>query len=55
MSWECKYLWKEECQKLNRECEPGQKGCVLKGKYDFPFKEENNKKKKTHNGKNHNL
>lgn len=28
----CKYENKERCELLDRECVPGQKGCVLKSK-----------------------
>ncbi|MBT3273679.1 MAG: hypothetical protein HN368_11020 [Spirochaetales bacterium] len=41
MSWDCKYkTGKSECRRLSGECRPGDKGCVLYGKYVFPFKDE---------------
>ncbi|MEJ5283457.1 MAG: hypothetical protein WHS77_00230 [Brevinematales bacterium] len=29
MSFECKFFNKNYCELLNKECKPGQKGCVL--------------------------
>jgi hypothetical protein len=29
MSFECRYYMNGECTLLNKECQPGQKGCVL--------------------------
>jgi hypothetical protein len=45
MSFDCKYKVKNgQCLRLKRECSPGEKGCVLYGKFDFPFKDEKEKK-----------
>jgi len=39
MSWDCKYkVENNKCRRLKRECSPGDKGCILYGKFDFPFK-----------------
>ena len=37
MSWECRYLYKDYCRKRGKDCVPGEPGCVLYGKYEFPF------------------
>lgn len=29
MSFECKYYNKGKCELMNKDCKPGQKGCVL--------------------------
>lgn len=29
MSFDCKYYNKGHCELMNKECKPGQKGCVL--------------------------
>ena len=48
MSFDCKYKAKDyQCIRLKIECSPGIKGCVLNGRYVFPFKEEKTKDKKT--------
>ena len=40
MAWDCKYkIDKDQCRRLNGVCSPGDKGCILHGKYVFPFKE----------------
>jgi hypothetical protein len=45
--WGCPYHLTGKCRKLKmRECDPGIKGCVLHGKYNFPLNEKKNKKKK---------
>ena len=47
MSFDCKYKAKDyQCLRLKRECSPGVKGCVLHGKYVFPFKDDEDTKKK---------
>jgi len=47
MSFDCKYKAKDyQCLRLNRECSPGIKGCVLYGRFVFPFKEEDKDKSK---------
>ncbi len=49
MSFDCKYKAKNyQCLKLKVECSPGIKGCVLHGKYVFPFKEDKDIKGKDH-------
>ena len=41
MSFDCRYKAKDYMSlKLNRECSPGCRGCVLYGKYEMPFREE---------------
>ena len=45
MSWECKYLSNTHCERRNQECNPGAPGCVLEGKFCFPFKETDEKSK----------
>ncbi len=46
MSFDCKYKAKDyQCLRLKTECSPGIKGCVLNGRYVFPFKEEDDKNK----------
>ncbi len=48
MSFDCKYKAKDnQCLRLKVECSPGIKGCVLHGKYVFPFKDEDNNLIKT--------
>ncbi|MBP5247294.1 MAG: hypothetical protein J6Z31_05480 [Fibrobacter sp.] len=47
MSWECHYLDETHCNKRNKECNPGDRGCVLEGRFFFPFDEEKNKPKRT--------
>lgn len=39
MGWDCKYRNGTYCRKRNRDCRPGEPGCVLAGKYVFPFDE----------------
>ena len=47
MSFDCKYKAKDyQCLRLKVECSPGIKGCVLYGKYVFPFKEDEDIKEK---------
>jgi hypothetical protein len=47
MSFDCKYKVKNnQCHRLKKECSPGEKGCILHGKYDFPLKENKDKGKK---------
>jgi len=46
MSFDCKYKAKDyQCLRLKIECSPGVKGCVLNGRYVFPFKEDDMEKK----------
>lgn len=41
MSFDCKYKGRNNyCRRLDKECSPGEKGCVLYGKYDMPIKVE---------------
>lgn len=37
MTWECRYLFRGECTLRKCECVPGEKGCVLRGRYEFPL------------------
>ena len=45
MSWECRYLNETHCNKRNKECTPGDRGCVLEGRFFFPFDDAKNKPK----------
>ena len=45
MSYECKNLEGTFCKKRNKECDPGEPGCVLVGRVSFPLKEKPKKKK----------
>lgn len=42
MSWECRYKSGEHCNRLDTECDPGRSGCVLRGRFYFPFAPEKN-------------
>ena len=43
MSWGCPHQIDNLCVRLNRECQPGIKGCVLRGRVTFLYpKEEEN-------------
>lgn len=47
MSFDCKYKIKDGlCLRLKKECSPGEKGCILYGKFEFPFKDDKDNKKK---------
>lgn len=37
MSYECRNLRETFCVKRNKECDPGAPGCVLRGRFVFPF------------------
>lgn len=39
MSYECKHLRNTFCDKRKKECDPGSPGCVLRGRFVFPFSE----------------
>ena len=39
MSWECRYLRETFCDKRKQECNPGEPGCVLRGRVSFPLKD----------------
>ena len=39
MSWECRYLRGTFCDKRKQECNPGEPGCVLRGRVSFPLKD----------------
>ncbi len=41
MSWECPYNINDYCKRLNKECDPGTKGCILYGKVTDYSKDEN--------------
>ena len=45
MSWECRHMHNGYCRKRGKDCIPGEPGCVLYGKYEFPFKESGEDKK----------
>jgi len=40
--WDCKYRRSADdfCTRRKTRCFPGGIGCVLEGKYEFPFREE---------------
>ena len=40
MTWECRHLLRGQCMLRNCECVPGDKGCVLRGRYEFPLRDE---------------
>lgn len=46
MSYECRHLRGTFCDKRKKECDPGEPGCVLRGRVSFPLKEEAAKQKK---------
>lgn len=47
MSFDCKYkMIGGQCHRLKKECNPGEKGCILYGKFEFPFKDEEKEKEK---------
>lgn len=39
MSYECRHLRNTFCNKRKKECDPGAPGCVLRGRFVFPFSE----------------
>ena len=39
MSYECRHLRGTFCDKRKKECDPGEPGCVLRGRVSFPLKE----------------
>ena len=47
MSYECRFLRGTFCDKRKRECDPGEPGCVLRGRVSFPLKEAAAKQKKS--------
>lgn len=46
MSWDCPHQKKDECMRLNKECLPLQKGCVLEGKVQHMDGYQNRKEEK---------
>ncbi|MBR5692890.1 MAG: hypothetical protein IKX42_04255 [Fibrobacter sp.] len=38
MSYECRHLRGTFCAKRQKECDPGEPGCVLRGRFSFPLK-----------------
>ena len=44
MSYECRHLQNTFCNKRKKECDPGAPGCVLRGRFVFPFSESANRK-----------
>lgn len=43
MSFYCKHTGPNyHCYRLNKRCAPGEKGCVIYGKYIMPFKDDSN-------------
>lgn len=46
MSWECRYLMNDHCERRDKPCDPGAPGCVLQGKYHFPFDDNKNARSK---------
>lgn len=51
MSYECRHLRGTFCDKRKKECDPGEPGCVLRGRVSFPLKEAAAKQKKKPAGK----
>lgn len=42
MSWGCPHEYQGRCQRVpDRECDPGMKGCVLFGRFEFSNPEKN--------------
>lgn len=39
MSYECRHLRGTFCAKRQKECDPGEPGCVLRGRVSFPLKD----------------
>ena len=39
MTWQCRHLLSDHCMLRNMPCVPGAKGCVLRGRYEFPLQE----------------
>lgn len=37
MTWECRHLFRGDCVLRKMPCVPGEKGCVLRGRYEFPL------------------
>ena len=35
MGWSCQHDYKGYCKLVQKQCEPGMKGCTLKGKFVF--------------------
>lgn len=46
MSYECRFLDGTFCNRRVQECNPGERGCVLEGRFTFPLK----KKERKHSG-----
>jgi len=40
MTWECRHLLRGHCMLRNCECVPGDKGCVLRGRFEFPLRDD---------------
>jgi hypothetical protein len=53
--WDCKHRRSADdfCNRRKTKCFPGGVGCVLKGKYEFPFREEEDPLLKTGRLKKH--
>jgi len=41
MTWVCPNQEDDHCKKLNKKCDPCQKGCILEGKIQFINMEDN--------------
>ena len=40
MAWDCRHKMPDGgCYRLGKPCTPGERGCVLYGKFIFPFKD----------------
>jgi hypothetical protein len=35
--WQCRYLVEGRCELRRKGCDPGDKGCILKGRFEFPL------------------
>lgn len=41
MSFDCQFKVQDGfCRRINRQCNPGEKGCILYGRFTFPFRDE---------------
>lgn len=46
MGWDCRHLFRGDCVLRKMPCVPGDKGCVLRGRYEFPLDETKPKPRK---------
>lgn len=43
MSYECRFLDGTFCNRRGQDCNPGEPGCVLEGRFSFPLKKKQRK------------